>query len=98
MLCRCILHGLNTCLHFWIGDFIRNVVKEDNQLKVTISYSIICFAGPLGGIIANALLKSCIGGYETRKSSWPLVFLQIIIYSYNTTFFVGLTFLFASKN
>ena len=78
MLSRCILHGLNTCLHFWLGDFIRNVVKEDNQLKVTISYSIICFAGPFGGIIANAILKSCIGGYETRKSSWPLVFLQII--------------------
>ena len=78
MLSRCILHGLNTCLHFWLGDFIRNVVKEDNQLKVTISYSIICFAGPLGGIIANTILKSCIGGYETRKSSWPLVYLQII--------------------
>ena len=78
MLCRCILHGLNTCLHFWFSDFLRTVIKEDNQLKVTISYSIICFAGPLGGIIANALLKSCIGGYETRKSSWPLVFLQII--------------------
>ena len=78
MLSRCILHGLNTCLHFWLGDFIRNVVKENNQLKVTISYSIICFAGPLGGIIANSILKSCIGGYETRKSSWPLVFLQII--------------------
>ena len=78
MLSRCILHGLNTCLHFWLGDFIRNVIQEDNQLKVTISYSIICFAGPFGGIIANALLKPCIGGYETRNASWPLVFLQII--------------------
>lgn len=75
---RCILHGLNTCLHFWLADFIRNVIKEDNQLKVTISYSIICFAGPFGGIVANAVLKPCIGGYETRKSSWPLVFLQVI--------------------
>lgn len=75
---RCILHGLNTCLHFWLADFIRNVIKEDNQLKVTISYSIICFAGPFGGIVANAVLKPCIGGYDTRKSSWPLVFLQVI--------------------
>ena len=78
MFSRCILHGLNTCLHFWLGDFIRNVVKEDNQLKVTISYSIICFAGPFGGILANTLLKTFIGGYETRRSSWPLVYLQII--------------------
>ena len=75
---RCILHGLNTCLHFWLADFIRNVIKEDNQLKVTISYSIICFAGPFGGIVANAMLKPFIGGYDTRKSSWPLVFLQVI--------------------
>ena len=29
-------------------------------------------------IISNAILKPCIGGYETRKSSWPLVFLQLI--------------------
>ena len=78
MLSRCILHGLNTCLHFWLGDFIRNVIQEDNQLKVTISYSIICFAGPFGGILANALLKPCIGGYDTRRSSWPLVYLQVI--------------------
>ena len=78
MLSRCILHGLNTCLHFWLGDFIRNVVKEENQLKVTVSYSIICFAGPLGGIIANTFLRFFIGGYETRRSSWPLVYLQII--------------------
>jgi ABC-type multidrug transport system fused ATPase/permease subunit len=68
MLSRCILHVLNTCLHFWIGDFIRNVVKEDNQLKVTISYSIIFFARTLCGIIANTILKSCINGYNTRKS------------------------------
>ena len=78
MISRCILHGLNTVLHFWLADFIRNVIKENDQLKVTIAYSIICFAGPLGGIIANAILKICIGGYDTRRSSWPLVFLQII--------------------
>ena len=78
MLCRIILHGLNTCLHFWLADFIRNVILEKNQLKVTICYSIICFAGPAGGIIANAILKPIIGNYETRKSSWPLVVLQTI--------------------
>ena len=78
MLCRIILHGLNTCLHFWLSDFMRNVILEKNQLKVTICYSIICFAGPAGGIIANAILKPIIGNYETRKSSWPLVVLQTI--------------------
>ena len=78
MACRCILHGLNTCLHFWIADFMRTVCHEQNQLKITISYSIICFAGPAGGIIANAVLKPVIGSYETRKASWPLVFIQLV--------------------
>ena len=55
--CRCILHGINTCLHFWLADFLRTVIHEQNQLKITIYYSIICFAGPVGGMIANAVLK-----------------------------------------
>lgn len=78
MICRCILHGLNTCLHFWLADFIRNVIKEKSQLKITLLYSLICFMGPIGGIIINTLLKPVIGGYQTSKASWPLVFLQAI--------------------
>ena len=75
---RCILHGINTCLHFWLADFIRNVIHEKNQLKITIYYSIICFAGPVGGMIANALLKPVIISYESRRASWPVVILQLI--------------------
>ena len=78
MACRCILHGLNTCLHFWLADFIRNVIQEKSQLKITLLYSLICFMGPIGGIIINTLLKPVIGGYQTSKASWPLVFLQSI--------------------
>ena len=78
LLSRCILHGLNTCLHFWLCDFIRTVIHEENQLKITLLYSLICFAGPIGGILTNSILKPFIGGYETRKSSWPLVILQTI--------------------
>ena len=77
LICRCILHGLNTCLHFWLADFMRNVIHEKNQLKITICYSIICFTGPLFGILANLVLKPWIGNYESRKASWPLVFLQL---------------------
>ena len=78
LLSRCVLHGLNTCLHFWLCDFIRTVIHEENQLKITLLYSLICFAGPIGGILTNSILKPFIGGYETRKSSWPLVILQTI--------------------
>ena len=74
---RCILHGINTCLHFWLADFMRNVIHEQNQLKITIYYTIICFAGPVGGMIANAVLKPIIHSYESRKASWPVVLLQI---------------------
>jgi hypothetical protein len=78
MICRCILHGLNTCLHFWLADFIRNVIQEKSQLKITLLYSLICFAGPFGGILINAIFKPIIGSYESAKSSWPLVILQLI--------------------
>ena len=78
MICRCILHGLNTCLHFWLADFIRNVIQEKDQLTLTLLYSLICFAGPFGGILINTFLKPYIGQYDSPKSSWPLVILQII--------------------
>ena len=78
LICRSIIRGLITCLHYWFPDFLRNVLKNEKPLTITISYAIICFTGPLGGIIANALLKPFLGNYESKKVSWPLVFLQII--------------------
>ena len=74
---RCIIHGINTCLHYWFSDFMRTVIKE-KQSKVTIYYSIICFAGPFGAIIFNSILKKFIGSYESRNASWPIVILQLI--------------------
>ena len=77
LISRCIMHGLNTCLHYWFSDFLRTVLKEKQSI-VTLSYSIICIAGPLGGIITNYYLRPYIGNYESRKSSWPIVILQSI--------------------
>lgn len=77
LICRSIIRGLITCLHYWFADFLRNVVKCE-PILITICYSIICISGPLGGVIANALLKPVLGSYESRKASWPLVILQII--------------------
>ena len=78
LICRSIIRGLITCLHYWFSDFLRNLLKGEKPLTITISYAIICFTGPFGGIVANAILKPCFGSYESRKSSWPLVILQII--------------------
>lgn len=77
ILCRVILQGLNTCLRYWLADFLRNAVGEKNDLKITICTLFITFTGPLAGLIANASLRKKIGSYESKKSSWPLVFLQI---------------------
>ena len=77
LISRCIIHGLNTCLHFWFSDFLRTVIKEDKK-KVILFYTFICFAGPSGGIITNTLLRPYIGNYESKKSSWPIVILQFI--------------------
>ena len=78
LICRSIIRGLITCLHYWFSDFLRNMLKNEKPLTITISYAIICFTGPFGGIIANALLKPFLGNYESKKVSWPLVILQII--------------------
>ena len=77
LICRSIIRGLITCLHYWFSDFLRTVV-QCKSITITISYGIICISGPLGGIIANALLKPILGSYESKKVSWPLVILQII--------------------
>ena len=77
LICRSIIRGLITCLHYWFSDFLRNVINIE-PYTVTISYAIICISGPLGGIVANCLLKPVLGSYESRKASWPLVVLQII--------------------
>ena len=77
LISRCIIHGVNTCLHYWFSDFMRTVIKE-KQYKVTLFYSVICFSGPLGAIIFNSRLKNIIGGYESRNASWPIVILQFI--------------------
>ena len=77
LICRSIIRGLITCLHYWFPDFLRNVVKCE-PYTVTLSYAIICISGPFGGIVANYLLKPVLGSYESRKASWPLVILQII--------------------
>ncbi len=78
LISRSIIRGLITCLHYWFSDFLRNLVKGEGPLTITFCYAIICFAGPFGGILANAILRPCFGSYESRKASWPLVIVQII--------------------
>ena len=77
LICGSIIRGLITCLNYWLPDFLRNIVKKQ-YLKLTLYYTIISLVGPFGGIITNNLLKPIIGNYEGKKSSWPIVILQLI--------------------
>ena len=55
-------------------DSLRNILKGEKLLIITISYAVICFTGPFGGIIANAILKPWFESYQSRKASWPFGF------------------------
>ena len=77
LICGSIVRGLISCLNYWFPDFLRNIINKPN-LQLTIVYSIICLVGPFGGIISNGQFKKCIGSYESRKASWPIVILQFI--------------------
>lgn len=75
---RAVLFGVNTGLHFWIADFMRKVIGCNDDLVIFISYTVICIAGPTGGILANLFLKPLLGGYETRRASWSVVIIHFI--------------------
>ena len=77
LICGSIIRGLITCLNYWFPDFLRDIINKKKE-ELTICYSIIILVGPVGGILTNAYLKQYIGNYENKKSSWPIVFLQLI--------------------
>ena len=35
LICRSIIRGLITCLHYWFSDFLRNLVKGEEPLTIT---------------------------------------------------------------
>lgn len=77
LICGSIIRGLITCLNYWFPDFLRDIINKKKE-ELTICYSIIILAEPVGGIITNGYLIQYIGSYENKKSSWPIVFLQLI--------------------
>lgn len=75
---RAILYGINSSLHYWISDYMRNVLLINNNKLIFISYTIIAIVGPLGGIVITSLVNYCLGGYEHRHSVLILFLLHII--------------------
>jgi hypothetical protein len=90
---RAVIYGVNTAFHFWIADYMRTVLNINSPSKIFISYTIIALAGPIGGVLCNAIINPWMGGYESQRSSYALLFLHLISCVFGVAFplFMGLT-------
>lgn len=75
LLIRAMVFGVNTAIHYWIGDYMRTVCKVDGS-KVFGAYTIIAISGPLGGLFAGSIITAFLGGYENKNSSLALILTQ----------------------
>lgn len=75
---RVILFGINTALHFWMSDYMRNALGIQDQKLITGSYTLVCLLGPVGGILANSLIQCTIGGYNHPHSPIILICVQCV--------------------
>jgi len=90
---RAVIYGVNTAFHFWIADYMRTVLNINSPSKIFISYTIIALAGPIGGVLCNAIINPWMGGYESQRSSYALLFLHLTSCVFGVAFplFMGLT-------
>jgi hypothetical protein len=75
---RAVIYGVNTAFHFWIADYMRTVLDINSPSTIFFSYTIIALAGPIGGVLCNAIINPWMGSYESSKSSYALLFLHLI--------------------
>lgn len=55
-------------MKFWTPDYMKNVLKETDETKITFGYSIICLTAPTLGVIVGGIFGTLIGGYKVRKA------------------------------
>ena len=89
---RAVIYGVNTAFHFWIADYMRTVMDINNPSTIFFSYTIIALAGPIGGVLCNAIINPWMGGYESSKSSYALLILHLVSCVFGVAFplFMGL--------
>jgi hypothetical protein len=89
---RSVIYGVNTAFHFWIADYMRTVLDINSPSTIFFSYTIIALAGPIGGVLCNAIINPWMGSYESSKSSYALLFLHLIACVFGVAFplFMGL--------
>ena len=74
---RALLFGITTTIHFWVSDYMKNVILIKDKREVFVIYSVISILGPLGGVICNSIVNPLIGGYEKKKASYAAIMLHM---------------------
>ena len=74
---RALLFGITTTIHFWVSDYMKNVILIKDKKEVFMIYSVISILGPLGGVICNSFVNPLIGGYEKKKASYAAILLHM---------------------
>lgn len=60
------LYFVVTGLQYWISAYMTNVMGASADLAA-VYYVVLCFTGPIVGVIAGGLLTSYFGGYNSTK-------------------------------
>ena len=77
MIGRALLFGITTTMHFWVSDYMKNVISIKDKKEIFVIYSAISILGPLGGVICNSFVNPLIGGYEKKKASYAAILLHL---------------------
>ena len=77
MIGRALLFGITTTIHFWVSDYMKNVILIKDKKEVFMIYTAITILGPLGGVICNSFVNPLIGGYEKKKASYAAILLHL---------------------
>ena len=77
MIGRALLFGITTTIHFWVSDYMKNVILIKDKREVFMIYTAITILGPLGGVICNSFVNPLIGGYEKKKASYAAILLHM---------------------
>jgi len=62
-----ILLFISTVITFWVSDYLKNVMKIDEN-TIFILFVITCVTAPASGIIGGGIFVQKTGGYESKHS------------------------------
>jgi MFS family permease len=57
-----------TVVQFWASDYMKDVLKIENERTIDLSFVIVCVTSPTLGVAFGGFTSSKIGGYESKHS------------------------------